>query len=289
LAPGACSDATLTRTVVAGDPDPLENTVTATYSGAASTDTATASDSTNLFQPSVDVTKTCSPDPVQVGQAELCTIVVTNSSSDDSPNLVSGTITDTLTGNLLDPANTAVVDSNCTATLAVGASCTIHTTRTVLDTDPDVLENTVTVHYNPAGFTNDITDTATARVNVERGGEGCTPGFWKQTQHFDSWFGFDPNQSFEDVFGVDVTLRSGGRGTIDDPTLLEALQANGGGVNALARHAVSALLNASNPDVSFDFSPQQVIDLVQDAIASGNFEAAKNLLAAANEQVCPLN
>ena len=33
LAPGACSSATLTRTVVAGDPDPLVNTVTATYSG----------------------------------------------------------------------------------------------------------------------------------------------------------------------------------------------------------------------------------------------------------------
>jgi hypothetical protein len=42
-----------------------------------------------------------------------------------------------------------------------------------------------------------------------------------------------------------VTLRSGGQGTIDNPTLLDALNATGGGVNALARRAVAALLNAS--------------------------------------------
>jgi hypothetical protein len=91
-------------------------------------------------------------------------------------------------------------------------------------------------------------------VNQPPGGEGCTPGFWKQDQHFDSWVGFAPGDSFETVFGVDVTLRSGGQGTVDDPTLLDALNANGGGVNALARHAVAALLNASNPDVASDFT-----------------------------------
>ena len=73
-------------------------------------------------------------------------------------------------------------------------------------------------------------------------------------QHFDSWVGFAPSDSFEAVFGVDVTLRTGGQGTIADPTLLHALNANGGGVNALARHAVAALLNASNPDVDSDFT-----------------------------------
>ena len=60
-------------------------------------------------------------------------------------------------------------------------------------------------------------------------------------------------------------------------------------MNALARHAVAALLNASNPDVASDFTTAQVIALVQDAVASGDFETAKNLLAAANEQGCPLS
>ena len=123
-----------------------------------------------------------------------CTIVVTNTSSADSPGLVNGTIVDTLTGDLLDAANPAVASSDCTAALPTGGTCTIVTTRTVLATDPNPLVNTVTVHYNPDGFPNDITATATDSVDREPppGGEGCTPGFWKQTQHFDSWVGFAP-------------------------------------------------------------------------------------------------
>ena len=99
LAVDQCVTVTRTRTVLLGDPDPLTNTVTATYSGgSAGSATDTATDSTNLFQPSVDVTKNCTPDPVLVGEAVTCTIVVTNTSSDDSPDLVGGTIVDTLTG-----------------------------------------------------------------------------------------------------------------------------------------------------------------------------------------------
>jgi len=299
LAPDQCVTVERTRTVAAGDPDPLTNSVTAIYTAGsgifASTDTDTASASTNLFQPRVDVTKNCTPEAVDVGGAVTCTIVVTDTSSDDSPALVNGTIVDTLTGNLLAAGNTAVVSSNCTAALPDPAgppegTCTIVTRRTVLATDPDRLCNTVTVNYNPQGFPNNITDTAMACVDVKRpGGEGCTPGYWKQDQHFDSWVGFEPTDSFEEVFGVDVTLRAGGQDTVEDPSLLDALNATGGGVNALARHAVAALLNASNPDVDSDFTVAQVIALVQHAIASGDLEAAHQLLAAANEQGCPLN
>ena len=211
LTPGQCVTVVRMRTVVAGDLDPLVNTVTAVYSGAGASATATATDSTNLFQPSVDVTKSCGPDPIVVGQAELCTIVVTNTSSADSPALQNGTISDTLTGDLLAAGNAAVVSSTCTATLAVGASCTINTTRTVISTDPSPLINTVTVHYNPVGFPNDITDSASDQVIIETppGGEGCTPGFWKADQHFDSWAIYSPTDSFELIFGVDITLGSG--------------------------------------------------------------------------------
>lgn len=291
LAPGECATVVLQRTVLDTDPDPLPNTVTAVYTSGATSDTATASASTELFQPGVSVSKSCAPDPIDIGAVETCTIVVTNTGSADSPALENGTIVDTLTGDLLDATNTAVTSSDCTADLATGASCTIVTERTVLDTDPNPLVNTVTVHYNPDGFPNDITNTATesVAVNPPPGGEGCTPGFWKQDQHFDSWVGFAPTDSFETVFGVDVTLRAGGQTTIDDPTLLEALQATGGGVNALARHGVAALLNASSPDVSSDFTVAQVIALVHDAIVSGDVEAAHQLLAAANEQGCPLS
>jgi hypothetical protein len=297
LDPDECATVTRTRTVAPGDPDPLTNTVTAIYRTGASSDTATASASTNLFQPSVDVTKTCTPAVADVGDAVTCTIVVTDTSSDDAPQLVNGTIVDTLTGNLLAAVNPARVSSTCTAALPdpVGApqgTCTIVTRRTVLATDPDPVCNTVRVNYNPQGFPNNIRDEATACVPRPEKGEGCTPGFWKQTQHFDSWVDFEPTDSFEDVFGVDVTLRAGGQNTIDDPTLLDALNATGGGVNALARHAVAALLNASNPDVDFDLTPQQVIDLVQEAIESGDpaqIQEAQEQLAELNEQGCPLN
>ena len=81
-----------------------------------------------------------------------------------------GTIVDSLSGNLLDPANTAVVNSTCAAVLPTGGSCTINTTRTVLASDPSPLVNTVTVHYNPVGFPNDITDSASDSVVIETAG-----------------------------------------------------------------------------------------------------------------------
>ena len=108
--------------------------------------------------------------------------------------------------------------------------------------------------------------------------EGCTPGYWKQSQHFDSWVGYSPTDLFASVFGV---TRSG--------TLLDALKANGGGEQALARHAVAALLNASS---SVDYAmatPAQVIAAVQAAFASGDFETQKDQFASWNERGCTLN
>ena len=113
------------------------------------------------------------------------------------------------------------------------------------------------------------------------GGEGCTPGYWKQSQHFHAWVGYTPpGPNYEDVFGVDASFNK---------TLLGALQQGGGGEKALGRHAVAALLNSTNSNVSFAFTTDEVIQIVQDAYASGDFQWAKNQLAAENEQGCPLN
>ncbi len=110
------------------------------------------------------------------------------------------------------------------------------------------------------------------------GGEGCTPGYWKQPHHFDSWVSYSPGDSFDAVFGVSSSFA----------TLLDALEAKGGGENALARHAVAALLNADS-SVDYDLSVAEVIAEVQAAYASGDFETSKNLFAGYNEQGCPLN
>lgn len=113
------------------------------------------------------------------------------------------------------------------------------------------------------------------------GGEGCTPGYWKQPHHFDSWgaTGYMPHDSFDAVFGVASSF----------DTLLEGLAAKGGGEMALARHAVAALLNASSPYVSYEFTAAEVIALVQGAYATGGFEYAKDMLEEQNETYCPLN
>jgi hypothetical protein len=115
---------------------------------------------------------------------------------------------------------------------------------------------------------------------VPQGGQGCTPGYWKQSQHFDSWVHYQPGDSYNAVFGV--TSSFGG-------SLLNAAGLGGGGEKALGRHAVAALLNSTNNGVSFPYSPTDVINMVQGAYATGNFEGVKNIFAAQNELGCPLN
>jgi len=114
------------------------------------------------------------------------------------------------------------------------------------------------------------------------GDDGCTPGYWKQPHHFDSWTatGYAPGDAFSTVFGVNAS---------GNPTLVKAASTGGGGAKALGRHAVAALLNAASPDVGYAYTASEVIGMVQQAYASGDFESAKNLLEAANEAGCPLN
>jgi uncharacterized repeat protein (TIGR01451 family) len=160
LAPGSSCTIDATRTVLDTDPDPLPNTVEVTYRGKSDLTGTAVYDSddhsVNLFQPGVTVTKT-GDELSKIGDPVDYTISVTNTGSPDSPNLINGTIVDTLLGDLLDGANPYVTSSDCSTTLATGSSCTINATRTVLEADPDPLPNTVTVHYNPEGFPNDIT------------------------------------------------------------------------------------------------------------------------------------
>ena len=142
---------------------------------------------------------------------------------------------------------------------------------------------------NPASF-----DWITAALSVplSGGGEGCTPGYWKQKHHFDSWVNFEPTDLFSDVFEETITIRYGKkRKKVEDPTLLQALKAKGGGINALARHTVAALLNAASPDVSYDLSVDDVIDDFQDVYpgTKQEYNSLKGYFGSFNEQGCPLN
>jgi hypothetical protein len=121
------------------------------------------------------------------------------------------------------------------------------------------------------------------------GGEGCTPGYWKQEHHFDSWEGYAPTDAFDDVFDPDaVPLRRPESGTTSDITLAEGLRLRGGGVNALIRHTIAALLNAANSGVDYDLTEADVLAKYAAAIG-GDVEAQKDEFAQFNEQGCPLN
>ena len=159
LASGAGDVTNVTYTVKATDPDPLVNTadVSCSPTGFPNVLTASGSVSVNLFQPSVDVTKT-GPDLSKAGDVATYTVTIKNTSSNDSPNLTGLNFQDSVVSNVTPP-------STCDE-LAPGEECSFSYDYTVLDTDPDPLVNIATVHYNPVGFPNDITDTDSLSTNL---------------------------------------------------------------------------------------------------------------------------
>jgi len=110
--------------------------------------------------------------------------------------------------------------------------------------------------------------------------KGCTPGYWKQAQHFGNWDGYSPDDYVDGVFGCGPNI-----------TLLEGLQNGGGDIDALTRHAVAALLNAAQWSCFDGGCVSDVISAYCTAIAGDSYdiERLKNRLAQANEENdCPL-
>ena len=111
------------------------------------------------------------------------------------------------------------------------------------------------------------------------GGEGCTPGYWKQSQHFGSWTApYTPNTQFSAVF----------ENAFPGMTLLQVLGQGGGGLKALGRHTVAALLNGASADVDADMTAQEVINAFNAVFPGGNYSGLQGTLAGFNEQGCPL-
>jgi hypothetical protein len=123
--------------------------------------------------------------------------------------------------------------------------------------------------------------------------QGCTPGYWKQSQHLDSWVatGFSPNQTLESVFDVPDSYG------LDNVTLLQALSFKGGSsttaaAQILLRSAVAALLNSASPDVDYLLTTADVIAQVNAALASNDRStmlALASQLDSYNNFGCPLN
>jgi hypothetical protein len=116
-------------------------------------------------------------------------------------------------------------------------------------------------------------------TNTCGGGEGCTPGYWKQSQHFGSYTPpLTPTTLFSAVF----------ENAFPGKTLVQVLAQGGGGLNALGRHTVSALLNAASSGVGFELSAADVISRFNAVFPGGNYERLKDDFARLNERRCPL-
>lgn len=103
---------------------------------------------------------------------------------------------------------------------------------------------------SPSGFTS-------ANTSGHQGAtcSGRTPGYWRQSQHFNAWVAYYPvlegghNATlFCDVF-PDCSVYSG-------KTLLQVLETGGGPPDDVGRHIVAALLNWSS-----GYNPPSLLDL----------------------------
>lgn len=111
----------------------------------------------------------------------------------------------------------------------------------------------------------------------DEGNAGCTPGFWKQEQHFQFWTApYTPATAFGSVFAD----------AFPGQTLLQVVSNGSGGLSALGRHTVAALLNAASPDVDYGMTAGDVIAAFNAAYASGDYETQKNIFEGYNERGC---
>jgi len=108
--------------------------------------------------------------------------------------------------------------------------------------------------------------------------QGCSPGYWKQPQHFGSY----P----EGVFPNDLFTSVGFENAFPGKTLLQVLSQGGGGLNALGRIIVGAYLNASTID-NFAFTPEEVVADFNAVFPGGDYNALKAKYEALQDP-CPL-
>lgn len=132
-------------------------------------------------------------------------------------------------------------------------------------------------HGYTVTFTNDVPPPP------HTGTEGCSPGYFKN--HPNAPAGFDRQQTLDAVLDTNVFPSS--------LTVGAALSLKGGGVDALARHAAAALLNAAALPGTYTYTLAQ-LRAIFDQIENGTLSVsgASSLLESAEDVgsiVCPLS
>jgi hypothetical protein len=134
----------------------------------------------------------------------------------------------------------------------------------------------------------------TANSFAHEGDDGCTPGFWKNRLEF---WPIDESTTFAEAFGKEIPGK-------ESLTLLQMLNTEGGGVNALFRQGAAAYLNSvyesTHGEEEFNY-PKSTSTVIRDVLDGldptyelwpndndNDLEARKNTLDAANNLGGPI-
>jgi uncharacterized repeat protein (TIGR01451 family) len=126
---------------------------------------AVSTSTVGLFKPSVTLQVFVDKSSAQVGDLLTYTVVITNSSTSNSPNLINFSLSETVP----DPTPPTIPP------LAPGASFQFSYVHVVSATDPNPLTNTVVAHFHPAptgmhtgdfAFTNDVFNSGAVSTGI---------------------------------------------------------------------------------------------------------------------------
>jgi uncharacterized repeat protein (TIGR01451 family) len=273
------------------DPDPLVNVVTVSgedKDGNQVVDSNTAT--VDLVKVGIDITKAVDNTNPCFGDIVTYTICIENTGEWPLEHIL-----------VEDPQFVGIL-AGFPDMLDVGEVACVSFEYEVKVNDTCPLVNCAKVRSDPLGpMTNCIKDEACVEICPQPcGEEGCTPGFWKNNgdKHSASaWCDlFTPSMRISDVFILNepLVIRGKGKSTITDPTLLQALGANGGGINAMIRHGIAAMLNACSDCVNYpNNNPLEIIMMIEDALngAPGAYtvDELHAMFASWNETGCPIN
>jgi hypothetical protein len=196
----------------------------------------------------------------------------------------------------IDASGTATVPAGECITLALGGSVSHDHSVTVTEHVPaGFISSFVAQEYHAGVITTYPSvsgNVATGYMHGDRGFtvtylndplpglNGCTHGYWKVDQHFDSYpAGYTSSTLFSSVF----------ENAFPGMTLVDVMWLHGGGLNALGRETVAALLNAASG--FYWYSPTEVINKFN-AVFPGtkdDYTALKDDFESHNIAGCPLN
>jgi len=244
-------------TAYIGFPEPRQSTAPVTYTFA-SADVDRSAD-ISLFAASVFL-ETCRPSVLRIWVDDTLALTVENA---------------------LESSDGAEWDTYASPTFVVPAGATSITAQLFSENLGILCPNA-----NPASMVW-LASALTLEVPEDVGeGEGCTPGYWRQPHHCDSYpEPYMCSTRFDDVFDD----------AFGSATLKRVAAGRAGGSNALrqlGKHTVAALLNAQSSDVSYPLTADEVIMMFNAAYPGTNAEyrALKDFFEMFNDvDNCPLN